>query len=394
MAFWEHFPYTNFHEINLDWLCKTAKENEKRSADAVKTAEDAKKYVENVDYSTAANEAVRELYQNGDFETYANYRFFVGKKIVVIGDSNSDENATWGIMPNWVYYMRQKLDGVASAIVNNSISGRRWVGSFENVSSVVAAIDEEETSISTADIVILFAGVNDYLNSSPLGRFNSSDITTFNGSVRKGLDRITAINPRVQTVVISPLMYTEFYGTFPLPMYRMILANQSANVTFINGNLAPGYRYSPNGANYNSIDGLHINPIYAPVFADYVLNQISIGGSAYRGEEVLMTLAPYKSENLSECYLYAQIGTDGLLNVSGTYRAKEDAPGWGTVLEGLPEWFNTYTSVRMLQAAPDGITPLQLEGSGAVYTLLKPGQGVSLIPTAFYSDRLSKISIA
>ena len=25
MAFWEHFPYTNFHELNIDWLVQVVK---------------------------------------------------------------------------------------------------------------------------------------------------------------------------------------------------------------------------------------------------------------------------------------------------------------------------------------------------------------------------------
>ena len=57
MGFWENFPYTNFHEINLDWLIKTAKEAhsyikekypeiERLSAATAKNAEIARKSAE------------------------------------------------------------------------------------------------------------------------------------------------------------------------------------------------------------------------------------------------------------------------------------------------------------------------------------------------------------
>lgn len=74
MGIFEHFPYTNFHELNLDWLLKAVKELDKKiesiqlasdpvfiNIDAGETESDVEKYVTDVTCSISPAELARLL---------------------------------------------------------------------------------------------------------------------------------------------------------------------------------------------------------------------------------------------------------------------------------------------------------------------------------------------
>ena len=45
-AFGENFPYTNFHDLNLDWVLKTLQELRKEMLDGKKEIDEAKAEIE------------------------------------------------------------------------------------------------------------------------------------------------------------------------------------------------------------------------------------------------------------------------------------------------------------------------------------------------------------
>ena len=73
-AFGENFPYTNFHDLNLDWILKTMKESLKEVQDGVKTIDEAKQDIENfiasinVRIDGMIEQAIIEALESGDFE--------------------------------------------------------------------------------------------------------------------------------------------------------------------------------------------------------------------------------------------------------------------------------------------------------------------------------------
>ena len=75
MALFEQFPYTNFHELNVDWVIKKTVENsknsEKQDVKIEKLESDFKGLESDVDYKLSnlnVSEVIDEMYINGDFE--------------------------------------------------------------------------------------------------------------------------------------------------------------------------------------------------------------------------------------------------------------------------------------------------------------------------------------
>lgn len=71
--FWDRYPYTDFHELNLDWILRVVKD---LAAEYDKIKEQlthldeieayVKNYLEGLDWSGMAANAIQELYDNGD----------------------------------------------------------------------------------------------------------------------------------------------------------------------------------------------------------------------------------------------------------------------------------------------------------------------------------------
>lgn len=78
---WSLYPFTDFHELNLDWLLKTVKiltERFKSIEDQLTQLDEIEAYVQNylnsLDWDALAADAIQELYDNGDLaDLIANY---------------------------------------------------------------------------------------------------------------------------------------------------------------------------------------------------------------------------------------------------------------------------------------------------------------------------------
>ena len=72
-AFGENFPYSNFHDLNMDWILKTLKEIRQEMIDGTKEIEEAKKEIEefmesiNVRIDSLVEEAIQNALESGEF---------------------------------------------------------------------------------------------------------------------------------------------------------------------------------------------------------------------------------------------------------------------------------------------------------------------------------------
>lgn len=208
------------------------------------------------------------------------YQILQGKKIMVFGDSISDEvnNPTYDIHPNWVQTLRKMLDGVCT-VDNNSLAGRRMIDLF-NVTAGTPSLDY--------DYVIVFVGTNDYGSGVPLGTgYEPGDNTHaaqwFAPATRGVLENIrnalnTAGKTDAQIIFITPLWRQDSGSAiFSIDCYTAAIASlcNRFNVTFINGTAC-----NPIGeltATQLMPDKLHPNPKGGAILANYVLSKLTSG---------------------------------------------------------------------------------------------------------------------
>lgn len=80
MGFFNNFPYTNFHELNLDWILKSSRKAVDDSAKAVEIATNSKKYITDYinsdDFKNAVGDAVQEFVDSGEIENIIADQFY------------------------------------------------------------------------------------------------------------------------------------------------------------------------------------------------------------------------------------------------------------------------------------------------------------------------------
>ena len=165
------YPYTNFHELNADWLIKQVKETQTKLEHV------------NENIKNETEKQVTELFESGAFDTKideliggvnkrlesVNYLDTLkNKKVLIIGDSNSDEN--WGsqLKKHWVTELREITKNIEGfSIVNRSKGGEKF-------SYATTIINEENTNGNRYDILIIMLGTNNYGHATPIEAFRST----------------------------------------------------------------------------------------------------------------------------------------------------------------------------------------------------------------------------
>ena len=324
MGFFNNFPYTNFHEMNLDWL--------------ISEFDKLKKYVEQY---TAVNKVsyagvwdIRKQYpqwaivSDGD-KTYmsnkpvpagiaiTNTEFWLeladldpriagiisdlsaldaavwpldrkmsevarniaGKRFLVIGDSISDETINWNdnIKNVWVKQFREMVGIFGGTVTNMSLSSRGYAVSAggDSFKSLI-----EKTSFTNYDTIIVFGGVNDFLGAIPLSTYYQPKSGSFWEALNSCFNTLRKSGKEVY--IVSPLP-TEYAGNslynVTLDMYRTALYSAA----FKNGfHFINGSTIAPFGSGGYYADGLHPLNEYTHFIAEYIFDKILSNGELFQ----------------------------------------------------------------------------------------------------------------
>lgn len=157
MAFINQYPYSDFHNLNLDWILNTIKEN----TDYVKQIE---ALVENFDISGKVAEELVEMYNDGRLQTLVNNA--ISPDILLVGDSFGE-----GYQPDsstrqgWIYYFKQYIHTGAN-IYNTYMGGASFLrddeASFKTLIQT-AALGMTESQRAKIGHVIIIGGTNESL---------------------------------------------------------------------------------------------------------------------------------------------------------------------------------------------------------------------------------------
>ena len=88
------------------------------------------------------------------------------------------------------------------------------------------------TTISDYDIVVLSAGVNDYIDSSRLGTINTTNTYYFNGGINHVMNKIENASRYRVSQGLSPIkvVFVDlFYSDFKYPFYKTVNLDKTPN---------------------------------------------------------------------------------------------------------------------------------------------------------------------
>lgn len=271
MGLFNQFPFTNFHEMNLDWLITTMKKSVERIDDALKNLP------EEVQSSVKAEVANQITNIPPDMLNY--YR---NKHIWILGDSISSEESG---QHRWPSFARELLAQYNTTITNASKNG----ASLREIQL------EENFPSGKVDIIVIFAGVNDYHWQRPAGAGpTESDEDTLWYNAARIAQKIREHNAETPVFYISPMITTALNHPVHLNYYRYNLKNIAGlyGWTIIDGLSMPMLSSETPALTSFLPDKLHPSPAYSDIMGLYILRTIFNGAP-------VTTVDQYSSYNLT-----------------------------------------------------------------------------------------------
>lgn len=261
---WTKYPYTNFQELNLDWILKTVKDL------VTKTDNIDSTIVDNI------NNKLEQMNKDGELTVSAaddtaraeiaaitddlsNY-LLRGKKICVYGDSIAygqiDAIGTKAAVP-WPERMASVL---GATVENRAISGATMTAqnafSFRNIVDTLTYAD-----MSQFDYIILAYGNNDV----GLGvEIEGSDKRGFGAAYRYSIDKLQNLVPTAKIILCTDTFNGNPFGQYPPSNITAAAVNEKIrevarayNLPVIDFEAYSGV----NSANLSALtwDGLHFN---------------------------------------------------------------------------------------------------------------------------------------
>lgn len=183
-AFGENFPYTNMHNLNLDWIVNKVKENNQKvdqfgeslenMGETVQTLQD---YVDNIDeeiqekVDTELPVAIQEAIEDGGFNEILSESH--ARRIVFIGDSYGQGWTPDGTFTSWCELVKDLL-GLASGDYRIEAEGGAGFSKIASqgrqyVPTLVQSAYQNISNPSTVTDIIIGLGYNDCYSSSELG---------------------------------------------------------------------------------------------------------------------------------------------------------------------------------------------------------------------------------
>ena len=273
-----------------------------------------------------------------------NYSILEDKKILVIGDSISNEIGVTAL--NWVKWIRNNFP--VNKIDNISYNGALLTGAGGQAKNYADNITEKY------DIIIVALGTNDAYHQATLNTlsFSDTDYNTFNGSLTYLYNNIVSKNPEALVYYICPPKNNyDQHNTVFLDVYRTYIykACNMFGWTFIDaGHFAPlNNPYNTTMKNLYLADGVHPTEAYAPIYGRYIVNKIISNGDSGIGDfqsRIELTSLLETSFQEAGATLFAEYRSNG--NVKLVFQVASWSMGSGIAIQPttqLPAWCRPYS---------------------------------------------------
>lgn len=125
MAF-SNFPYTDFHNLNLDWILETTRDLNTKWDDYYKQwnkwQQDVQNYIDNLDYIKAIDDYMDNLKASGELSDIID-TWLTDYGLITIGDSYGEGYTPDGMVKPWCDILHEKYFSDANFYVNKSLGG-------------------------------------------------------------------------------------------------------------------------------------------------------------------------------------------------------------------------------------------------------------------------------
>ena len=211
----------------------------------------------------------------------AQYEFFRNKRILIAGDSLSNEAVN---PPNWVENFKTRLAALNVTIDNISFGGSSFADGSTPGSGMGSLLLTQD--LTKYDILIIEEGTNDSTAQNNVGLWSSSNQAEFNGAINNLYAYITANNIALDVYWIMPGKRKLNPGLFPEPIPVNVFRSAIRKMcNFYNWKLIDWYSglQNMNPENNDVIsaimpDGIHLTSNYAPYVANYIIEKVISGG--------------------------------------------------------------------------------------------------------------------
>lgn len=292
----------------------------------------------------------------------ANMNYLHGKRILIFGDSISDQESAsvQTLRPNWVDRLEAKVPSDAYIDNQFSLAGRFITGSA-GIANLMQTIDPADMA---CDIMVIFAGINDFRHSVAITDGTDNTYSTLKGALGIIANKIRSYCPYANVFVVSPLRnyeteYPEGHkADQPLSIYRACMHDWASQqgFTYIDGYGAPMLNPAYTATkNLYQPDGIHPNSTYSPLLCEYIYNKIlTNSGVAPVKETVRVNAASFCEDGITATFAYFDVDSNGYCHIIATVSGSFTANTAKTIMKIPAHFTPASSSVQIVNVASSG----------------------------------------
>lgn len=327
MGFFDYFPYTNFHELNLNWLLHVVKELQISYLEQSKTIEEIQEKIKNLDVPEIVKEQINDMIKSGELtdlftptwkDLYTkNKRFWLGDLYIIsetavnnlpqLGSKFAHYN---NILYNWDDQLLQLTNTLTNTPSSNSASlivvlvqTTTPYSTYFNIANTVATF---RNRFPSAEVYLCAINNYDYIRQSSYQQSNcligcSTSPASLASNIQRMVTGIPTFFSAIPFVVSETARISDDYY---MPGARTI--NTPATIRNMNGTLfTERWMYTEELLSLTSAPTTIVGPIGYGTF------QNSERGALWRLSRSSQTIEIYPMEPKS-----AQIGTNTMYSNS------------------------------------------------------------------------------